>query len=119
MALNCSDCRTLRNCVNLLSAKRLAACLPTQMCSPKVFLFLCLPQSVGEASVLDLKSCLGSRPEAAGTTLTRRQSCPAGGRDSELSLPRVPRGWISQSWPTKSHLCPLASAVLCFMTAAL
>ena len=45
MALNCSDCRTLRNCVNLLSAKRFAARLPAQMCSPNMFLSLCFPQS--------------------------------------------------------------------------
>lgn len=104
MALNCSDCRTLRNCINLLSAKWFAVVSPLRCAAPMCFCpFASLSQCHGGSKCPQAQVLPGSRLDPAGTALTRTESCLTCGRDDKLSLPGVPRGWIGQSWPTKSH----------------
>lgn len=58
MALNCSDCRTLRNCINLLSAKRFSVVSPLRCAGGRVAVTLLPSVSVpGDLSVLKSESC--------------------------------------------------------------
>lgn len=69
MALNCHDCWTVRNCINLLSAKWFSVIFQLRYVAKNVSVPV-LPS----LHVLRPKSCPGSRLDSACTLLTRRVS---------------------------------------------
>lgn len=92
MALNCTDCRTLRNCINLLSATRFSVISPLRRAAQT-----CVCQYVEVAS----GQCLSHRVRAGEewgmelSTLVRPQSC------------RV-AGWILLASSQPDEDCPLS-----------
>lgn len=118
MALNCRDCRTLRNCVNLLSAKRFSAVSPLRGAAPTCSVPGLPSVSVmGGSKALKAKSCPGSRLDPARASLTKRESCLACGRDTKLSLPGIQEAGLPSLGPhTVPLLSPDFNCVVCFLT---
>lgn len=122
MALNCSDCRTLRNCINLLSAKWFSLVSPLRRAAGHVSVTLLLLGQCHRGT---------KRPQAqvlprsladwtlAGHRVNEKTVLPgACGRGGNLSL----LGILRLDLPISAHKVPLLSSgfccVVCFMIVA-